>query len=109
MGSTGYLFEQAGGKNGLSHDAKSVPEDVVQVVKGVEVAVLDALRPENIGPMSTSEALAAAEQIDPETIFTHLTTITTTMWIRPSFGRRAVGMGWTKSFSNKKQPRCRGH
>ena len=76
MGSTGYLFEQ-GGEKKLAYltDAKAVPKEVVQAVKGVEVAVLDALRPEEHWThMSTSEALSAAEQIGPgETIFTHLT------------------------------------
>lgn len=76
MGSTGYLFEQ-GGEKKLAYltDAKAVPKEVVQAVKGVEVAVLDALRPEEHWThMSTREALAAAEQIGPrETIFTHLT------------------------------------
>ena len=70
------MFEQAGVKKmAYLTDAKSVPEDVVQVVKGVEVAVLDALRPEEQWThMSTSEALAAAVRIGPgETIFTHLT------------------------------------
>ena len=76
MGSTGFLFEQAGVKK-LAYltDAKRVPEEVIEVVHGVEVAVLDALRPqEHWTHMSTSEALDAAGKIGAgETFLTHLT------------------------------------
>ena len=76
MGSTGFLFEQAGVKK-LAYltDAKTVPEEVIEVVHGVEVAVLDALRPqEHWTHMSTSEALDASGKIGAgETFLTHLT------------------------------------
>ena len=76
MGSTGYLFEQEGVKK-LAYltDAKSIPDEVTETVRGVEVAVLDALRPqEHWTHMSTSEALDAAKKIGAgETFFTHLT------------------------------------
>ena len=76
MGSTGYLFEQGGVKK-LAYltDAKSIPDEVVEAVRGVEVAVLDALRPqEHWTHMSTEEAIAAAGKIGAkQTYLTHLT------------------------------------
>ena len=76
MGSTGFLFEQDEVKK-LAYltDAKTVPEEVIEVVRGVEVVVLDALRPqEHWTHMSTSEALDAAKKIGGgETFLTHLT------------------------------------
>ena len=76
MGSTGYLFEQAGIKR-LAYltDAKTVPASVVEMVRGVEVLVVDALRPqEHWTHMSTGEALEVAEKVGAgQTWFTHLT------------------------------------
>jgi len=76
MGSTGFLFEQNGTKK-LAYltDAKRVPDEVIEAVRGVEVAVLDALRPkEHWTHMSTGEALEAAGKIGPQkTYLTHLT------------------------------------
>src|SRR6185436_11988805 len=44
--STGYLFTQAGVKKlAYLSDCKEVPEAALAAVQGVEVAVLDALRP----------------------------------------------------------------
>ena len=76
MGSTGYLFEQEGVKK-LAYltDAKSIPDEVIETVRGVEVAVLDALRPqEHWTHMSTEEAIVASKKIGAkQTYLTHLT------------------------------------
>jgi len=76
MGSTGFLFEQSGQKK-LAYltDAKSIPDVVVETVRGVEVAVLDALRPQSHWThMSTEEAIVASKKIGAkQTYLTHLT------------------------------------
>ncbi len=72
----GYLFRQGGQKKFLYFsDCKEVPAEVIEQVKGVEVAILDALRyTQHPTHMNLEEALAVAGQIGAKrTLFTHLT------------------------------------
>ncbi|NJM37887.1 MAG: MBL fold metallo-hydrolase [Akkermansiaceae bacterium] len=72
----GFLFEKGNSRKvAYIPDVKLIPEETLQLISGVDVFIVDALRPIEHGThFSLNEALAAAAQIGAkETWLTHLT------------------------------------
>ena len=76
MGSLGFLFQQGNNKQlAYYNDCKRVSPNAINAASGVELAILDALRPtEHHSHMTLDEALTTARRIAAkETLLTHLT------------------------------------
>ena len=76
MGSLGFLFEQGPNKKlAYYNDCKRVSPIAINAASGVDLAIIDALRPaEHHSHMTLDEALATARRISAkETLLTHLT------------------------------------
>ncbi len=71
----GYLFSRRGRKLfAYLSDCSGVPDEIAELIRGVEVFVIDALRPlPHPTHLSVGEALEAAARVQPgRTIFTHI-------------------------------------
>lgn len=75
MSTTGLIFCR-GGKKRLAYftDCQAVPDDVIEIVKGVDTLVIDALRhADHPTHLSLSGACAVSERVAPrQTYFTHM-------------------------------------
>ncbi|MBG87528.1 MAG: MBL fold metallo-hydrolase [Verrucomicrobiales bacterium] len=76
LDTTGFLFEQKGVKKvAYCTDCREMPDEVIELIEGVECVVLDALRKEpHWTHMSLDDALTAARRIRADrAVLTHLT------------------------------------